>query len=534
MTNLDYLYNPKVAKTAFEQNYFIDKKLGFSVIENGMILPYKRKVMNKPTNLWGAGGIVDGEGNYIKSSFVSQYLICQAYTPPSETIRYSSETVIYLGMFLNVWGHDLTDNIRRIWFLKSDAFKSEFKNCRLVYVQVKGRGCDFKYDYAFHRLLEILEVDINKLNIIERPTRFDKIILPEESFCLDNIRNFTNEYREMIYRIRNFAMKNSTPTFDKKIYYFHGVRQMGEERLAEYFKSKGYAIVSPEKLTLDEQLNILINAESFASTLGSCAHNSIFLRDGTETIFIPRLVNRLTYHQPLLNQVNQVNAHFIDSTLSIFAKSQGPYLYIISSQLKEFFGDKFDGYSEEDFNIFLQYCKNCIGRGLTANLKQLKDYGKFFQDFCEQFKQREDLMVALNIKPDGSSLLTYKTHVHKNGWGTWKTENKISNPLNQKFDIQAIKIALDGYEVYYSVYFNETEGWSKEVAAPKQAGTTGKHKSIFGIKIRLDEAGAKKFDILYRLHNFDGNWTPWAKNGENLLSDGVKLNAIQIKLEPKT
>ena len=52
--------------------------------------------------------------------------------------------------------------------------------------------------------------------------------------------------------------------------------------------------------------------------------------------------------------------------------------------------------------------------------------------------------------------------------------------------------------------------------------------------IRLDEAGAKEFDILYRVHKFDGTWTDWAKNGEAIYSHGQKLNAVQIKLETKT
>lgn len=68
----------------------------------------------------------------------------------------------------------------------------------------------------------------------------------------------------------------------------------------------------------------------------------------------------------------------------------------------------------------------------------------------------------------------------------------------------------------------------------EQAGTTGKTKAIYGIRIRLDEAGQKEFDILYRLHKFDGEWTDWAKNGDTLYSYGQKLNALQIKLEPKT
>ena len=108
--------------------------------------------------------------------------------------------------------------------------------------------------------------------------------MPDESFFVENGEKiFTNEYRETIDRVKNFALKNQTPSA-KKIYFFYGRKQIGEERLAEYFRSKGYEFISPERLTLDEQLNILINAESFASTLGSCSHNSIFLREGTEVI----------------------------------------------------------------------------------------------------------------------------------------------------------------------------------------------------------------------------------------------------------
>ena len=83
------------------------------------------------------------------------------------------------------------------------------------------------------------------------------------------------------------------------------------------------------------------------------------------------------------------------------------------------------------------------------------------------------------------------------------------------------------------MYYNEKEGRSEEVSASETAGTTDKSKPIKGIKIRLDDSGARKFDILYRVHKFDGQWSPWAKNGEELYSQDLKLNSLQIKLEPK-
>ena len=423
--------------------------------------------------------------------------------------------------------------------MESDFFKNEFKNCPVVYLPFQDE-LRKRNEKTFWRLLEILGVDLNKIQPITQPTRFENIILPDSSF-LSGLNSstkgsFTDEYRMAIDRVRNFALKNQTPIPNKKIFYFHGAAQVGEERLAEYFKSKGYEIVRPEKLTLEEQLNLLINCESFASTLGSCAHNSIFLRDDVETIIIPREALFGRGYQYPLDQVHPINANYIDSTLSIFDKGNRYHCYIISEQLKRFFGDKWTGYEEDDFKIFLQYVKNSIAKNFDMDSREKKYYAPIFEDFMAQLKQREDLIAACKMPPNWENFqpaFGYQTHVHVNGWGAWNKENQISNDVDKKRDIQAVKINFPNHKIFYSVYYNEAEGWSEEVSDGEQAGTTGKQKSIYGIKIRLDENGAKKFDIFYRVHKFDGEWTAWSKNGAELLSDGQKLNAVQIKLENK-
>ena len=256
-----------------------------------------------------------------------------------------------------------------------------------------GGYYSLEHQKNFARLLEILEIVLKRLQPIYRPIQFENIILPDKSFGAE----VTNEYRETIELVRNFALKNSTTTSAKKIYYFYGRSQFGEERLADYFKSKGYEIISPEKLTLDEQLNLLINAESFASTLGSCAHNSIFLRDNSEVILIPRAANRFTYYQPQIDQVHPMNINYVDSSVSVFNTFNGPYCYIISEQLKKFFGDKFTGYSDDDLKIFLAYVINSMKRGFKMNNDDLKYYAPIYQAICNQLKQREDLTKAFGI-----------------------------------------------------------------------------------------------------------------------------------------
>ena len=259
----------------------------------------------------------------------------------------------------------------------------------------RGGVIDLEHQKNFRRMLDILEVDVNRLQPIYHPVQFENIIMPDDSFS--TTEGFTNEYRETIDRLRNFASKNQTPTSSKKVYYFYGAAQFGEERLAEYFKSKGYEIISPERLTVDEQLNWLINAESFASTVGSCSHNSVFLRDNTETIFIPRAANRFAGYQTILNQVHPVNANYLDSSLSIFYKENGPYCFIISEQLKKFFGDEFNGYEDDDLKIFLTYVRNSISQGYKVQESAMKYYATIYPKFIEQLGQRKDLLEAFGV-----------------------------------------------------------------------------------------------------------------------------------------
>ena len=105
MVNIDYLYNPKAAKPYFDKNYFVDKKLGFQVIENGMILPHKKS--NLPgAHAWGLGGIVDSEDNYIGSSAIITTTADRKYTPPQSQFNtalkpsFTSECFSLFGVIL--------------------------------------------------------------------------------------------------------------------------------------------------------------------------------------------------------------------------------------------------------------------------------------------------------------------------------------------------------------------------------------------------------------------------------------------------
>lgn len=401
MANRDRLYlKETIGKGYFGTDYFVGEQLGFKTIHNGVIIPHL-KTDEDNDNYWGTCGVVDPQGDFHKEITNMQGISSLTFN----NVKKSSETVIYLGLFAPAWGHDLTINLKRFWFLNSDAFKSEFKDCPLVYTPWHKKGWGGGYQTLdqkpnFPRLLETLGINPDSLQPIEQPTQFENVIVPDPSiyFLEDKSLRYTANYRDTINRIRDFAFKNRTPLKAKKFYFFYGRHQTGEERMASYFRMKGYAMIVPEKLTLDQQLNLMVNCESFASTLGSCSHNSLFLRDNTEAIFIPRGPFMFTNYQELLNQVNSLDSHYIDSSLSIFGELHESYCFIISRQLKNFFGDKFWKYTKGDFENFLAYVKNAVSQGFKLNEKALPYYAPIYKHFLRQLRQEEDLLKAYDLQ----------------------------------------------------------------------------------------------------------------------------------------
>lgn len=398
MVNFDYLYKKEFYKSYINKDFRLKKKLGCEILSNALVLPNDMSIV---TGLgWGGGGgVVDSEGKFIHDSFMHPITQDASYKP--KRIRYSNETAIYLGMFRHVWGHVLTDNIKRLWFLKSDLYNKYFKGAKLIYIPMWDFDME-KQDQDCKRLLEIFGLDVSNLYPITEATQYKNLIFPDMSFKFYSY--YTEEYRETVDVIRNFAIKNYKPLPFKKAYFYHGghiggAGQIGEERLAQYFQSKGYAIIKGHELSsFDEELNVLINLESFVCTLGSCAQNMIFLRDNTEVIYIPRGFYVGGYPEAQ-NNVHNVNVIYIDSSLSVCAHNDfpwgGPFFYFLSKNLLKYFGDT-NGenfkYSYDDFKTFIIYLKESvkIGRGIAP--KSMDYYGSVYNEFLGQLKQQESLL----------------------------------------------------------------------------------------------------------------------------------------------
>ncbi len=109
--------------------------------------------------------------------------IAPPYPPPPQT--YTDETVVYVGSFIACWGHEITDNLRRFWFYFDKNF-SNLKNLKFVFISAFWIRHSLPSD-NFWALLKNLGIPIAQCHIVEQPTRFARVFVPDDCFFLIRI-----------------------------------------------------------------------------------------------------------------------------------------------------------------------------------------------------------------------------------------------------------------------------------------------------------------------------------------------------------
>ena len=332
----------------------------------------------KHTSFTHAGGLFKKKKSLKDNSDTNLAEIAAEQNIDVSSAKNQHSTAVYIGIIPHGWGHVITDSMRLLWFLMRKEYRENFADCPIVYLPANS----FELKGNWLRLFEVLGINTSLMTPITELTRYDKIIVPDECFFFsDGAFRFTAEYIEITNAVRDFAIAQSGPTHAKKIYYSCTKHKecagtaYAENRLEEYFASKGYEIIFPEKIPLDDQLNALVYCESFASTVGSCSHNSVFLSDNTEVILIPR-TNYLNSYQLAVNQVHPQNIHYIDSSFSIFTHKvpvNGPFLFFISSNLRKYFHDE-DTESIICSSDFYKYLLSVLGFK-TSSRVSIIDFG---------------------------------------------------------------------------------------------------------------------------------------------------------------
>lgn len=252
---------------------------------------------------------------------------------------------IYLGWWLRVWGHCITDNLATLWFLRTEQ-------CKQLQAQGYKLCCKFwdKENKGFFQnfidLLRLLDIDARDITIIKDDFYFSDVVVPELSFEQKNgYRYWSKEFKETIGIIMDqIPCKKGLP---EKVYFSRTHlnekgRDFGEKHIEEVFRELGYEIIYPETMDLTNQLTVLKACKSFAATQGSISHNSIFCMNGTECIVIKKFTKFISY-QHAINQMKKTKSIYVDAHLTLFFVAKifsGPFYMYINRNMLQFVQDR--------------------------------------------------------------------------------------------------------------------------------------------------------------------------------------------------
>jgi capsular polysaccharide biosynthesis protein len=211
---------------------------------------------------------------------------------------------LYLGPFMNHYGHFITEGLSRYW--KEDIGPVDHV---VAYPFMHNNG-NIRIK-PFHRhLAGILEVPIDRMAILRSQTVFDEIVIPEQLWT-NNLH--ANAHMRTVYeriRSRHAGRKSTGRIFLSRA---PSDRLGNPLAVEEVFASFGFRVVYPERTPIAEQLGLYANCEVLASLAGSGMHNCLFARPGLMTIEVGdrRARRNPIPMQRIANALAQVEAHFI-------------------------------------------------------------------------------------------------------------------------------------------------------------------------------------------------------------------------------
>ena len=367
MHQVDYRYlRPKKAvalKKWYDEQYTACTTPEIWQGNHATILPLRK--MDGDHLLFGRGGVVDKDGNYVELSCVKDRV---QFAYPFTNPVYKDEKVVYCGYLIHQWGHFLIEAVSRLWyFLENDTTidKYVFFLCENETREIKGNYREF---------LELLGI-WDKLEFINVPTTYREVIVPELGY------QFRHKYIAKQLQVFDVICNNITPDPSWEIYdkiYFSRSKfakaqefEFGFDMLDSYFQKNGYQVLYPERISLSRMIHYIRNAKVITALQGSVCHNVLFARNGQTIEIVDRQVIS-DDNQVDINRMRQLNVTYIDANIPIYTiDCAGPYIMGYTDCMQRFTNDR--KYLPPDSQYLTkQHYKKCF-------VKYMKSYQDLFR-----------------------------------------------------------------------------------------------------------------------------------------------------------
>jgi|GEM_PF-1622794 len=580
--------DPKWEKNINVNRILPESKVHVNEYENGYILPLRIKEGNTMSQVKFEGGVCDSNLNFV-AGIKRDYnnpdanIACNAaYEPDKKNIEHSDEVVVFGGVLNSHFGNMLTNTTTRLWWF------AENKDTKLKIAFVR-RAREKTHNQEF---LDLLGITADRMIIVEKPTQFKKVIVPDEACYIMTCASY--KWVEAFDLIKENVSKKMDPSPYKKIYLsrtafkrFGSYDGVNEEFYEKFYERRGFKILHPEKYPLAEQVNYLMNADEIVSTFGTLTHLLLFAKSGVKSTAILR-VPELWVHQLVINAVREVDWYWFEGTKNPMPTKHdhGIFLYWPTESFKkclecqgvEYKPEELPGSDVPSAEYVAEYMKLWTYRFSQKEfLNEIKN--KSIYDVVRaqrMFWFNQDLnsptgsgTPAANSKPQQKKTPAAGQTVSvpaKAPVASYAEEpfKKIARRVLAKFRKQDFAGHIEYRIEDMPSYDGDTAGVtgkSKPIYGlsaklcgsaasgkvlcsirPQDSGFTGfsasKRKTasnvpITGIAVKLSGKVADKYSVKYRVHQSRVGWQEWAKDGQETGDPEYNIEAVEIVLEPK-
>ena len=360
-----HIYMPESSKDSvtlpLKRSYFSNRSLNVREVERGIFLPTryvyeldkeKGDYYQRIEEIKAYGGVCDEKLNlvaghqlfYPRGVDYDGRHIYGSYDTPPEDITYVDETVLYGGSLIEHPGHLIMECFSdRLWWIVENA-DSDIK----IAIEIIWENSAMRKSYSSFvmEFLDAFGISKDRLIVIEKPTQFKKIIIPDQSamplnYCFPY--DFTTGYIKVFQHITN----QLTPGKYKKIYLTKSKvlnkSLIGEKYFIDFFEKKGFTIIHPEDYTIKEKAELMYGADEVVTIDGTNSLFSVFCKPTVKLTVLARRSNYWDTPQQLINEAVGIKDFFLVNVSGNFLEnfSDDPFLnysrgLVLACATKEF------------------------------------------------------------------------------------------------------------------------------------------------------------------------------------------------------
>ena len=414
----------------------------FDVYKNAFILPLRNCDSSRRINV----SILEGGVCDINFKLIAGYSrnpnkhnpfmeVVRSYDV--DTFEASDESVIYGGIIYYHFGHFLIDSFSRLWF----AAKNKDLKHRYAFVTVGN----FELELYHINLLNLIGINKERILIVEKPTKFKEVIIPKQSWYTAGI--FNPELFKLTWETISDGI---SPGPHKKIYLsrskFYKKNLLNEAYFEDFFKKRGFEIVYPEQLSIEEQVSYISGADEIACTYGTLAHLAVFAKQKAKCIYLLRYSMTVGGFQHFIHKTKNIDYAFIDVTMNIlpvYHSFKGPFLIGPSYYWCSFINKNFDGhvkiniydYLDKYMTFFGSYLKQFLDKASEETLyfSSMSGYKfnfvNYLKSLYEEFSPYGYEQIKRSMKVNASPFFKNKIFLYK------KSDTKLQ---------RLVKLCADG------------------------------------------------------------------------------------------